>query len=184
MTRLAFSGLSLRVAKEGEQEGGRKQGQEGKGNRWRRRTGGERRDDIGLALLEAGLDEHSRPVVHCCFPVFGWHPSDTPGPVRIADKAEQGADCRRGPLLALSLRGGHFGSRGNERDCLLYSHRNGRVCLVLPSKIFFTHKRGASSTFRLRFTLLSRTGVQSPWRFELRKAPKRGGGPWLRFFCS
>ena len=40
------------------------------------------------------------------------------------------------------------------------------------SKIFFTHKRGASSTFRLRFTLLSRTGVQSPGRFELRKAPK------------
>jgi hypothetical protein len=37
VTRLAFSGLSLRVAKEGEQEGGRKQGQEGKGNRWRRR---------------------------------------------------------------------------------------------------------------------------------------------------
>ena len=50
------------------------------------------------------------------------------------------------------------------------------------SKIFFTHKRGASSTFRLRFTLLSRTGVQSPWRFELRKAPKRGGGPWLFYF--
>ena len=45
------------------------------------------------------------------------------------------------------------------------------------SKIFFTHKRGASSTFRLRFTLLSRTGVQSPWRFELRKAPKEAVDP-------
>ena len=45
------------------------------------------------------------------------------------------------------------------------------------SKIFFTHKRGASSTFRLRFTLLSRTGVQSPGRFELRKAPKEAVDP-------
>ena len=45
------------------------------------------------------------------------------------------------------------------------------------SKIFFAHKRGASSTFRLRFTLLSRTGVQSPWRFELRKAPKEAVDP-------
>ena len=74
-------------------------------------SGGERRDDIGFTLLEAGLDEHSQLVVHDCFPVFGWHPSDTPGPVRIADKAEQGADCGRGPLLAVSFRGGHFGSR-------------------------------------------------------------------------
>ena len=45
------------------------------------------------------------------------------------------------------------------------------------SKIFFTHKRGANSTFRLRFTLLSRTGVQSPGRFELRKAPKEAVDP-------
>ena len=45
------------------------------------------------------------------------------------------------------------------------------------SKIFFTHKRGASSTFRLRFTLLSRTEVQSPWRFKLRKAPKEAVDP-------
>ena len=106
-------------------------------------TGGERRDDIGFTLLEAGLDEHSRLVVHDCFPVFGWHPSDTPGPVRIADKAEQGADCRRGPLLALSLQGGHFGSRGNERDCLLYSHRNDRVRLVLLEQNFLhTQERG------------------------------------------
>ena len=45
------------------------------------------------------------------------------------------------------------------------------------AKFFFTHKRGASSTFRLRFTLLSRTGVQSPGRFELRKAPKEAVDP-------
>ena len=43
------------------------------------------------------------------------------------------------------------------------------------SKIFFTRKRGASSTFRMKFA------VPSPSRLELRKAP-RGGGPWLSFF--
>ena len=52
------------------------------------------------------------------------------------------------------------------------------------SKIFFTHKRGASSTFRLRFTLLSRTEVQSPWRFKLRKAPKEAVDPGFVSFSS
>ena len=125
-------------------------------------TGGERRDDFCLALLEGGLDEHSRQVVHGCLPVFGWHLSDTPGPVRIADKAEQGADCRRGPFLALSLRGGHFGPRGNERNCLLYSHRNDRVRLVLPSKIFLHTEEGGKQHVPPE--------VRSP--FALQKAPR------------
>ena len=43
------------------------------------------------------------------------------------------------------------------------------------AKFFFTRKRGASSTFRMKFA------VPSPSRLELRKAP-RGGGPWLSFF--
>ena len=147
-------------------------------------SGGERRDDIGFALLEAGLDEHSRPVVHDFFPVFGWHPSDTPGPVRIADKAEQGADCRRGPLLALSLRGGHFGSRGNERDCLLYSHRNDRVRLVLPEQNFLhTQERGKQHVSpEVHFALTDWGSVSLALRTS--QGPKRGSGPWLRFFFS
>ena len=136
-------------------------------------TGVERRDDFGFALLEGGLDEHSRQVVHGCLPVFGWHLSDTPGPVRIADKAEQGADCRRGPLLALSFQGGHFGSRGNERDCLLYSHRNDRVRLVIAEQNFSSRTQGAK-------------GLQSLWRPETLEIlatkearEQRGGGRLL-----
>ena len=128
-------------------------------------TGGERRDDFCLALLEGGLDEHSRQVVHGCLPVFGWHLSDTPGPVRIADKAEQGADCRRGPLLALSSQGGHFGSRGNERDCLRYSHRNDRVRLVLPEQNFLhTQERGKQHVS---------VEVALPSRYRNTKSPER-----------
>ena len=135
-------------------------------------TGVERRDDVGFTLLEGGLDEHSRQVVHGCFPVIGWHPSDTPGPVRIADKAEQGADCRRGPFLALSLRGGHFGPRGNERNCLLYSHRNDRVRLVLPSKFFFTHTRGKGAAVSLATPRLSKS-------LSRKRPEQRGGGRLL-----
>ena len=137
-------------------------------------TGGERRDDFCLALLEGGLDEHSRQVVHGCLPVFGWHRSDTPGPIRIADKAEQGADCRRGPLLAMTIQGGHFGSRRNERNCLLYSHRNDRVRLVvIAEQNFSSRTQGAK-------------GLQSLWRPETLEIlatkearEQRGGGRLL-----
>ena len=135
-------------------------------------TGVERRDDVGFTLLEGGLDEHSRQVVHGCLPVFGWHLSDTPGPVRIADKAEQGADCRRGPLLAMTIQGGHFGSRRNERNCLLYSHRNDRVRLVLPSKFFFTHTRGKGAAVSLATPRLSKS-------LPRKRPEQRGGGRLL-----
>ena len=136
--------------------------------------GSERRDDIGFTLLEAGLDEHRRPVVHGCFSAFGWHRSDTPGPARIADKAEEGADCRRGPLLAMTIQGGHFGSRRNERNCLLYSHRNDRVRLVvIAEQNFSSRTQGAK-------------GLQSLWRPETLEIlatkearEQRGGGRLL-----
>ena len=87
-------------------------------------TGGERCDNVGFALLEAGLDEHSRPVVHGRLQIVGWHLSDTPGTVHIADEAEQDAAQQRGPLLALRFRGGHFGLRGNRA----------RLITLLPPK--------------------------------------------------
>ena len=56
--------------------------------------------------------------------IVGWHLSDAPCTVRILDEAEQNAGHRRGLLLALRSRGGHFGLRGNRA----------RLLTVLPPK--------------------------------------------------
>ena len=117
---------------------------------------------IRLALLQATVDE-------CSNPVLGQHPRQLPGTILLG-KAEKDARHRRG-LLGLHD-GGHFG-RGHGEDFI----PTGRAeeASRLQAKFFFTRKRGASSTFRMKFA------VPSPSRLELRKAP-RGGGPWLSFF--
>ena len=115
---------------------------------------------IRLALLQATVDE-------CSNPVLGQHPRQLPGTILLG-KAEKDARHRRGLLGPHD--GGHFG-RGHGEDFI----PTGRAeeASRLRAKFFFTRKRGASSTFRMKFAL--------PSRLELRKAP-RGGGPWLSFF--
>ena len=113
---------------------------------------------IRLALLQATVDE-------CSNPVLGQHPRQLPGTILLG-KAEKDARHRRG-LLGLHD-GGHFG-RGHGEDFI----PTGRAeeASRLRAKFFFTRKRGASSTFRLKFAL--------PSRFE---RPREAVDPGSSFF--